>query len=110
MRPNSASVELGVGIFVLLGIICVGYLTFRLGEVEVLGSKYYFLNARFHVRYGSEVGAQVETCRGSGGPGGRHCSGTPRSWWPLVRLKIKEGLNLSDDVIRFGQVGRTAGG
>ena len=57
---KQTSVELGVGVFVLLGILCVGYLTVRLGEVEVLGDKYYTLNARFTSVTGLKVGAQVE--------------------------------------------------
>ena len=31
---QKSSIELGVGIFVLIGILCVGYLTIRLGEME----------------------------------------------------------------------------
>ncbi|HEX5679459.1 MAG TPA: MlaD family protein [Desulfobacterales bacterium] len=57
---KQSSVELGVGVFVLLGIICVGYLTIRLGEIEVLGDKTYMLNARFKSVTGLRAGAQVE--------------------------------------------------
>ena len=38
---KQSSVEVGVGIFVLIGIICVGYLTLRLGELELLKGDYY---------------------------------------------------------------------
>ncbi|MGE5257703.1 MAG: outer membrane lipid asymmetry maintenance protein MlaD [Hyphomicrobiales bacterium] len=95
---RQSSVELGVGIFVLLGIICVGYLTFRLGEVEVLGDKYYMLNARFTSVTGLKVGAQVEIAGVQVG----QVDGIalePKDQVALVRLKIKEGLKLSDDVI-----------
>ena len=57
---KKSSVELGVGIFVLLGIICVGYLAVQLGKMELLGDDHYFLNARFHSVSGLKTGSQVE--------------------------------------------------
>ena len=44
---KKTSVDLGVGIFVLIGLMCVGYLTIRLGKMEVFKDEYYILNARF---------------------------------------------------------------
>lgn len=95
---RQSSVELGVGIFVLLGVICVGYLTFRLGEVDVLGDKYYLLNARFTSVTGLKVGAQVEI---AGVQVGQVDSIVldPREHVALVRLKIKEAVLLSEDSI-----------
>ncbi len=95
---RQSSVELGVGLFVLLGIVCVGYLTFRLGEVEVLGEKYYPLNARFTAVTGLKVGAQVEI---AGVQVGRVDAIVldPRDLTALVRLRIREGITLSEDVI-----------
>ena len=57
---NKSSVELGVGIFVLIGLICVGYLTIQLGKMKLLGDDHYFLNARFVSVSGLKAGAQVE--------------------------------------------------
>jgi phospholipid/cholesterol/gamma-HCH transport system substrate-binding protein len=87
-----------VGVFVLLGIICVGYLTFRLGEVEILGDKYYLLNARFTSVTGLKVGAQVEIAGVQVGQVDAIAL-DPKDLVAMVRLKIKEGLKLSDDVI-----------
>jgi phospholipid/cholesterol/gamma-HCH transport system substrate-binding protein len=95
---RQSSVELGVGVFVLLGIICVGYLTFRLGEVEILGDKYYTLNARFMSVTGLKVGAQVEIAGVQVGQVDAIALDR-KDLVAMVRLKIKEGLNLSDDVI-----------
>jgi phospholipid/cholesterol/gamma-HCH transport system substrate-binding protein len=36
---NKSSVELSVGIFVLIGLICVGYLTIQLGKMKLLGCR-----------------------------------------------------------------------
>jgi phospholipid/cholesterol/gamma-HCH transport system substrate-binding protein len=95
---KQSSVELGVGVFVLLGIICVGYLTIRLGEIEVLGDKTYLLNARFKSVTGLRVGAQVEI---AGVPVGQveSIALDPKDQVAMVRLKIKEAIVLSDDVI-----------
>jgi phospholipid/cholesterol/gamma-HCH transport system substrate-binding protein len=95
---RQSSVELGVGVFVLLGIICVGYLTIRLGEVEILGDKYYPLNARFTSVTGLKVGAQVEVAGVQVGQVDAIVL-EPKDLVAVVRLKIKEGLDLSDDVI-----------
>ncbi len=95
---KQTSVELGVGVFVLLGILCVGYLTVRLGEVEVLGDKYYTLNARFTSVTGLKVGAQVEIAGVQMGQVDA-ISLDPKENVAMVRLKIKEGIQLSDDTI-----------
>ena len=44
---KKSSLELAVGIFVLIGLACVGYLTVRLGDMEFFEDEHYFLNARF---------------------------------------------------------------
>jgi phospholipid/cholesterol/gamma-HCH transport system substrate-binding protein len=51
--------ELGVGLFMILGILCLGYLSVKLGKMEVLGEKGYELNAVFSNTGGLKVGAQV---------------------------------------------------
>lgn len=95
---KQSSVELGVGVFVLLGIICVGYLTLRLGEVEVLRNDYYFLNARFTSVTGLKVGAQVEIAGVQVGQVDA-ISLDYKEFVALVRLKLKQGIQLSEDAI-----------
>jgi len=95
---KQSSLELGVGVFVLLGIICVGYLTIRLGEIEVLGDKTYILNARFKSVAGLKAGAQVEIAGVQVGQVDAIAL-DPKDQVAMVRLKIKEGIVLSDDVI-----------
>lgn len=95
---KQSSVELGVGLFVLLGIFCVGYLTIRLGEVEVLRNDYYFLNARFTSVTGLKVGAQVEIAGVQVGQVDA-IDLDYKEHVALVRLKIKDGIQLSDDAI-----------
>jgi phospholipid/cholesterol/gamma-HCH transport system substrate-binding protein len=95
---KQSSVELGVGVFVLLGIICVGYLTIRLGEIEVLGDKYYQLNARFKSVTGLRAGAQVEIAGVQVGQV-ESIALDPKDQMAMVRLKVKESIVLGDDVI-----------
>ncbi|MCU0560787.1 MAG: outer membrane lipid asymmetry maintenance protein MlaD [Desulfobacterales bacterium] len=95
---KQSSVELGVGIFVLLGVLCIGYLTLRLGEVQVLGDKHYVLHARFKAVTGLRPGAQVEI---AGVQVGQVDAITldPKDLVAIVRLKIREGIQLQDDSI-----------
>jgi phospholipid/cholesterol/gamma-HCH transport system substrate-binding protein len=38
---NNKGMEILVGVFVLIGIACLGYLAIRLGKLEVLGNRGY---------------------------------------------------------------------
>ena len=95
---KKSSVELGVGIFVLIGLICVGYLNIRLGKVQLLDDEHYYLNARFQSVTGLKVGASVEI---AGVPVGEvdSISLDHEEQVARVRLKIKKDVALSDDVI-----------
>lgn len=95
---KQSSVEVGVGIFVLIGIVCVGYLTLRLGELELLKGDYYHLNARFRSVSGLKVGAQVEIAGVQVGQvDGIALDGEDMN--ARVSLKIKNDVKLGDDVI-----------
>ena len=52
--------ETAVGIFVLLGLICVAYLAIKLGRMEFFANKGFELSARFDSASGLRVGADVE--------------------------------------------------
>ena len=52
--------QTAVGVFVLLGLICVGYLTIKLGKMEVVTDKGFELSATFNSVSGLRVGADVE--------------------------------------------------
>ncbi|MFO7496292.1 MAG: outer membrane lipid asymmetry maintenance protein MlaD [Desulfobacterales bacterium] len=93
-----ASVETAVGIFVLIGILCVGYLTIKLGKLELLADNFYVLNARFQSVSGLKKGAQVEI---AGVPVGKVDTITldNQGQVAVVKLKIENGVVLTDDVI-----------
>ncbi len=92
------SLETSVGIFVLTGILCIGYLAVKLGNIEWLDNNYYELTARFGSVSGLKTGAQVEM---AGVPIGRIDSITldKDRQVALVKLKIQNGVILTDDVI-----------
>lgn len=54
------SIEAAVGIFVIIGIVCVGYLTIRLGKMGWFGDDAYPVYGRFQSVSGLKPGADVE--------------------------------------------------
>ncbi len=52
--------ETTVGIFVVLGLLCVGFMTVKLGKVSLFGDSAYPLYARFASISGLRVGSSVE--------------------------------------------------
>ena len=52
--------EAVAGIFVVIGLICVGYMAVKLGKVNLLGDDTYPLRARFSAISGLRVGNPVE--------------------------------------------------
>ena len=95
---KKSSVELGVGIFVIIGLICVGYLTIQLGKMKLLGDDHYYLNARFLSVTGLKAGAQVEIAGVEVGQVDS-ISLDPKDNVAMVRLKIQKTIVLTDDVI-----------
>ncbi|MFY9707815.1 MAG: outer membrane lipid asymmetry maintenance protein MlaD [Desulfobacterales bacterium] len=92
------SVEVAVGLFVLLGIACVGYLTIRLGKMEIIGDNYYTVSARFQSIAGLKAGSEVEL---AGVPIGQveRFSLDQERWMAVVQMKIMKSIVLTEDVI-----------
>ncbi|MCB2168279.1 MAG: outer membrane lipid asymmetry maintenance protein MlaD [Deltaproteobacteria bacterium] len=95
---KKASIETAVGLFVLIGILCVGYLTVKLGKMEILGKDYYSVDAQFDSVTGLKVGANVEM---AGVPIGQveAIALDPERQVARVRLKIQSSVVLTDDTI-----------
>jgi phospholipid/cholesterol/gamma-HCH transport system substrate-binding protein len=95
---ENRSIEAAVGIFVILGMICVGYLTIKLGKMQVLGDNTYTLNARFESVSGLKPGSYVEM---AGVPVGQVDSIKldNKEQMAMVKLKINKDVILKDDVI-----------
>ena len=92
------SVETAVGIFVLIGLACVGYLTIQLGKMELIGGDYYQLSARFQNISGLKIGSHVEMAGVHIGKVDQISLDKERQV-ALVRMKIMKGIELADDTI-----------
>jgi phospholipid/cholesterol/gamma-HCH transport system substrate-binding protein len=53
------NIELTVGLFVLAGILCLGYLSIKLGKMEVVGGKGYEIYAIFSNSGGVKQGSNI---------------------------------------------------
>ena len=89
-------VELAVGAFVLVGLICLGYLSIKLGKLEVLGGQAYELQAEFDSASGLKPGAAVEI---AGVEIGRVKTISLRGDRATVSLAIWNGERLYSDAI-----------
>jgi len=92
------TLETSVGIFVLIGLVCVAYLTIKLGKMEWLGGNYYYLVARFHSVSGLKRGAIVDV---AGVQIGRveNITLDPKEMVAVVRMKIKPEVSISEDAV-----------
>ncbi len=95
---KTGSKELYVGIFVLVGCLCVIYLTIVLGGVTLFGPKGYTLYGYFYSVSGLKAGANIEMA----GVGIGNVSDIKLDKERLeakVIFKINEGVQLSEDSI-----------
>jgi len=90
-------VDLSVGVFVLVGVLALGWLSVKLGRVEFLGSHGYVLTADFPSVGGLKVGSAVEI---AGVEIGRVDSITlDKDFQARVRMTIRPDIKLQDDSI-----------
>lgn len=88
--------ELAVGVFVLAGIVCLGYLSIKLGKLELIGGDRYEVEAQFTSASGLKPGATVEI---AGVEVGRIKSIVLKEDRAMVRLAIENGTKLYTDTI-----------
>jgi len=90
------SIETTVGIFVVIGLICVGYMTIKLGKVSLFGEDTYPLYARFASVSGLRVGSSVEIYGIQVGSV-TSLGIDPERQMGIVGMKIDKGLKVYDD-------------
>jgi phospholipid/cholesterol/gamma-HCH transport system substrate-binding protein len=90
------SVETVVGIFVVIGLLCVAYMTVKLGKVSLFGDNYYSLYARFSSASGLREGSPVEIDGIEVGRVARMTLDQERQL-ALITLKIRKGVKVYDD-------------
>ena len=57
---EKTKLELIVGVFVLVGILCLGYLSIKLGKLELIGGNVYEVVAQFNSASGLKPGSAIE--------------------------------------------------
>jgi phospholipid/cholesterol/gamma-HCH transport system substrate-binding protein len=90
------SMETAVGIFVVIGLVCVGYMTVKLGKVSFLGSNTYTLYAPFASASGLRAGSPIEVYGIEVGSVER-LGIDPKREMALVEMKINQGVKIYDD-------------
>ena len=94
---NHTRTEMIVGLFVLVGIACLGYLAIKLGKLEVFGASGYTAVADFPSVAGLKVGDPVEI---AGVKVGRvEVLGLSEDDRARLTLRINDGVKLQEDVI-----------
>ncbi len=88
--------ELAVGLFILAGIICLGYLTIRLGKMEVIGSKGYDLYAVFSNSGGLKTGSGIQI---AGVDVGQVKSITLENYQARVVMNLNSSVKIQEDAI-----------
>ncbi len=88
--------ELTVGVFVLVGLLCLGYLAIKLGKLEVIGGQAYEIAAKFDSVSGLKPGATVEI---AGVEVGRVKNIGLQGDQAVVGLSIQNGVALYTDTI-----------
>ena len=90
------SLETAVGLFVVIGLICVGYMTVKLGKVSLFGEETYPLKARFASVSGLRVGSPVEIYGIEVGSV-THLGIDAERQMGVVDMTINKGLKVYDD-------------
>jgi len=92
------TMETTVGIFLVVGLLCVGYLTVKLGHVSLLGDNAYSLFARFTSVTGLRTGSLVYI---SGIHVGRveKLTMDQESQKAVVEIRIQNDIKIFDDAI-----------
>jgi phospholipid/cholesterol/gamma-HCH transport system substrate-binding protein len=91
-----SALDLGVGIFVLIGLLALGWMSVKLGRVDLLGSRGYVVSADFPSVGGLKAGSTVEI---AGVEVGRVDRITLQDYQAHVVMMIQPQVKLQDDSI-----------
>jgi phospholipid/cholesterol/gamma-HCH transport system substrate-binding protein len=93
---KNINVETGVGIFLIAGLLCLGYLSVKLGDINLFGTKQYPVVARFSNVSGLKEGAAVEV---AGVTVGKVAKIDLNNYEAMVEMLINPGVRLQEDSI-----------
>lgn len=89
-------IEIAVGIFVFCGLLCLGYISIKLGKVTLFGDNFYPVKAIFSSVKGLKSNTAVEI---SGVEVGKVSNISLENYEAAVTLLIREDVKLQDDSI-----------
>ena len=89
-------IELAVGVFIIAGIVCLGYLSIRVGQLEIVGGKDYEISAVFSNSGGLKPGSSVMI---AGVPVGTVKEVTLENYQALTVLCLEEHIEIQDDAV-----------
>jgi phospholipid/cholesterol/gamma-HCH transport system substrate-binding protein len=92
------AMETTVGIFLVFGLLCIGYMTVKLGHVSFLSDNSYSLFARFTSVTGLRVGSSVHMLGIEVGRVER-LTMDQKDQKAVVEIRIHEGIKVYDDAI-----------
>ncbi len=91
-----SGVELAAGVFILAGLVCLGWLSIRLGKLSVIGGSGYEVTAVFSNTGGLKTGAEVAI---AGVEVGRVKTISLADYRAQVVLFLDRGVRIQDDSI-----------
>ena len=92
------AMETTVGIFLVFGLLCIGYMTVKLGHVSLLGDNTYSLFARFITVSGLRAGSPVNILGMEVGRVGR-LTMHQKDQKVVVEIRIQKDIKVYDDAI-----------
>jgi phospholipid/cholesterol/gamma-HCH transport system substrate-binding protein len=92
------TMETTVGIFVVIGFLCIGYITLKLGEISFIGDDSYPLYARFSSVSGLRVGSPVEMLGLQVGRVEKLSIDQDRQM-AMAQMRIRKGIRIYEDAI-----------
>lgn len=96
---NMVKLEMTVGVFMIIGILCLGYISIKLGKMEIIGGDYYTVSAGFDSVSGLKPGARIEVAGVEVGKVERIALDPKSGDRALAYMKIKSDVKITDDVI-----------
>ena len=93
------TLETIVGFFMLAGILCLAYLSIKLGKLELMGGDYFNVYADFDSVSGLKSGASVEIAGVEVGRVDRIGLDPKNESQAQVSMQVRRGVKLQDDVI-----------
>lgn len=93
---RSLKIEITTGLFMVIGLVCMGYLAVQMGDVNLLGKKTYSLKARFTSVSGLKEGSYVEAAGVRVGKVSK-IEFVPGKYLATVTMQINDDVMVNED-------------